>query len=399
MLTYNKMRKRDYHKYLYLWNEDRSDFDRLLIELSGRVRLPRGRLKEISSETGLSERILRDWRTKLQDNPEWKPIYGRPGPHALTQEHEEAVLTALQDDYLSVQRLCPSTVVANGLTREGKRLHGPEFSAGPKLVRGFLERHGLSLRKPHLKRRSDPDDESISAFLTRMDLVFAQFPRSLVINADETCWRLINGSLRTVARVGADAVHVVSKTTTKTDITVIAACTAAGERLPLWILTKGKGPRCEDKYRDSQQLARIIDRRLFVDHSTTGWSTAEVMLRYLKWLKSYKKDRMLHIVWDLYASHREPRVVDAAATRDIGMTFIPAGQTGEWQPLDRRVFGSLKQRAVKILNERMIEDSLENCNIIDAIAILTQAWDQVTEEEIIKAWEPLFPQSMPPEQE
>ena len=46
--------------------------------------------------------------------------------------------------------------------------------------------------------------------------------------------------------------------------------------------------------------------------------------------------------------------------------------------------------AAAILNSMMIDDSLEQLTIVDAIAILVQAWDQVTEEEIVKAWHPLI---------
>ena len=389
---YKKMMKRDYHKYDYLWfNKKLEEFDELIAELRCQEHMQRNRLKTISSETGIPHRTLRDWRAKLQHNPDWKPTYGRPGPHALTVEREKAVYESLTNEYLSEQRLCTRQVVAHKLTVEGRDLHGGDFEAGPKLVRSFLERHNLSLRKPHLKRRTEPDDTNVSAFLQRVDLVFCQFPKSLVFNVDETCWRLVNGTLKTVARTGADAVNVAAKSTTKTDITVIAACSADGEKLPLWILARGKGKKSEEKFRNCPKLARLIDRKVFVEHSTSGWSTAEVMIRYLRWLKSYKQDRMIHVLWDLYPAHQDPRVIDAASAEEIGLTFIPAGQTGEWQPLDRRIFGSLKQRATKILNERMINESFEQYNIMDAVAILAEAWDQVTQEEILKSWAPLVP--------
>ena len=389
-MQYSKMRKRGYHKYLYLWQKDSDDFRQLRLELSADGRLKPGRLAEIERQTAIPVRILKDWRTKLLANPEWAPKYGRPGPHVLTAEQEENVLRSIQEEYLDTQRLCTRQVVAHKLTAEGRTVHGADFVAGRALVSGFLQRQGLSYRKPHLKRRSDPDDDSVGDFIQRIEMVFHQFPPSLIINVDETCWRLFNGPIRTVAPTGADSVHVISKATMKTDITVIAACTAAGDRLPLWLVTEGKGKLCEQKFRNSVKLRHAIDRKLFVDHSVSGWSTRDVMLRYLKWLKKHVEGRLVHVVWDLYSSHRDTQVVDFAASQDIGLTFIPAGQTGEWQPLDRRIFGSLKQRAAAILNSMMIDDSLEQLTIVDAIAILVQAWDQVTEEEIVKAWHPLI---------
>ena len=78
-----------------------------------------------------------------------------------------------------------------------------------------------------------------------------------------------------------------------------------------------------------------------------------------------------------------------AKNEEIGLLYIPAGQTNEWQPLDRRVFGSLKSRAMKLLNEKMIESSLDNCNMCDAVEILLKAWEEIDEDEVRNAWEPL----------
>ena len=127
-----------------------------------------------------------------------------------------------------------------------------------------------------------------------------------------------------------------------------------------------------------------------IDHTETGWSTAELMTRYLSWLKDLKGGRLVHVLWDLHASHREMGVQEWAQNHDLGLTFVPAGQTDEWQPLDRRVFGSLKQRAMKKLTDNMVEDNLADYDMTDALKILMESWDEVTEEEIVKAWEPLM---------
>ena len=231
-----------------------------------------------------------------------------------------------------------------------------------------------------------------------MDLVRFQFPPTLIINVDETCWRLVNGQLRTLARTGADDVRVLSQCTQKSDITVIAACTAGGERLPLWALAKGKTKRCEEKYRSDPKLRSYLARKLVIDHSSTGWSTAAVMKRYLSWLKELKGGRLLHVLWDLHSSHREIGVQSWAETNEIGLTFVPAGQTDIWQPLDRRLFGSLKQRAMKHLTTSMVEERLEDYNMGHALQILVKSWDEITADEVVKACEPLMGEGMTNEQ-
>lgn len=113
------------------------------------------------------------------------------------------------------------------------------------------------------------------------------------------------------------------------------------------------------------------------------------MIRYLKWLKERNGGRLIYVVWDLHASHRDEQVKAWAEKEEIGLLYIPAGQTNEWQPLDRRVFGSLKSKAMKMLNEKMIESSLENCDMCDAVEILLKSWATIDEDEVKNAWEPL----------
>ena len=384
------MSKRYYCKYGHLWKGGSSDFQRLLSELRSKERLKRHRLREISEETGIGYKTLESWRRHLQEDPFWHPEYGHPkGPVVFSREAEADVVEVLEREYLDVKRFCPRQVVTRALTVKGREAHGDQFHAGRTLVRNFMERANLSMRTPHLRRRTAHDDASVSSFLARIDLVLMQFPPSLVFNVDETCWRLINGTLKTLARTGAEEVQVMAKATKKTDVTAIACCSLDGARLPLWVLAKGKTRQCEDKFRNAEQLQSVIDHKIFVDHSPTGWSTADVMMRYLTWLKERTKGRLIHVIWDLHASHRDQRVQDWAAASEIGLTFIPAGQTDTWQPLDRKIFGSLKQRAVLELHNQMIDRDLADCDINDAIKILVDSWDKVSEEEITEAWQPL----------
>ena len=389
-MQYRRLAKRAYHKDLYLWINEDDDFTQLKLELSSDGKLPRGRLREISASTGINYKTLESWRRRWRTDPDWTPQYGRPeGPHVLSADTETAAEARLEDTYIQEHRLCPRAAVTRVLSEEGKKTLGPEFQAGRTLVENFLKRWNLSMRKPHLRRRTAPDDHAIGRFLLEMNLAQMQFPPSLILNVDETCWRLINGQVRTLARTGQEDVHVMTRLTEKSDITAIACVTLSGERLPLWIIAKGTTPVCEEKFRTAPNLRRAIGRHLFVDHSESGWSTGEVMIRYLSWLKERNGGRLIYVLWDLHASHRDERVKEWAKNEEIGLLYIPAGQTNEWQPLDRRVFGSLKSRAMKLLNEKMIESSLDNCNMCDAVEILLKAWEEIDEDEVRNAWEPL----------
>jgi hypothetical protein len=58
----------------------------------------------------------------------------------------------------------------------------------------FLANHRFSLNKPHIKRRSEPDDEVVSEFMAAMDWIMGSLPLGRIFNADETYWMVIDVS-------------------------------------------------------------------------------------------------------------------------------------------------------------------------------------------------------------
>ena len=387
MWSYGRMAKRAHRTYIRVFFCDDEECVNLRTELASPNRMERGRVGRISQETGIPIKTLGGWRRQLQRDCNWKPTYGRKNvPLKVTEAEERQVLDCLQREYLDQQRMCSKATVRYLFNRElGSAHDGMVF--GTKFIDNFLDRNGLSVRAAHTKRRSEPDDEKISQFLAEMDAVGAQFPDDLVINIDETCWRLVNGRLTTIAQRGSDNVTISLKQDPKTDITAIAACSRSGEKLPLWILCAGTTVQCTKKYTEHPLLRHYVQsKKLIVHYSPRGWSTSSVMIEYLKWLRNFKGKRTLHVLWDVHASHRDLQVLRWASDHDVGLSFIPAGQTDVWQPLDRKIFGSLKQRSMKLLYEDMIHETLEDYDLVHAIKVLLRAWELVTEEEVANAW-------------
>ena len=78
--------------------------------------------------------------------------------------------------------------------------------------------------------------------------------------------------------------------------------------------------------------------------------------------------------------------MDWARDHKMNVLFIPAGQTAEYQPLDRRVFGVLKKQAHKLLLEELQRRDLSAIDRVDALVILCQAWENISEDMIRRAW-------------
>ena len=68
---------------------------------------------------------------------------------------------------------------------------------------------------------------------------------------------------------------------------------------------------------------------------------------------------------------------------------IPAGLTDEYQPLDRRIYGSLKARARQRFDLYMRKHGADSIDFEVAIEILLDAWKSITEDEVRHAWDHL----------
>ena len=213
-----------------------------------------------------------------------------------------------------------------------------------------------------------------------------QYEDSEIVNADETCWRIINGVLKTICLKGSDQVNVNINFDIKSSVTVMAACTLSGRKLPLMLIAKGKTKKCEDKYVKDPRLRKYINKSLFIDHTPDGWSINSFVLNYLKFLKKQMDQKPFYLIWDLHASHRHELVKAEANNLNINLSFIPAGQTDRWQPLDCSIFGIVKKQSHQKFQELCLEKEMQNIDIIDTIVILLEVWNSIDSNLIRKSW-------------
>ena len=388
--------------------------------LSKPDQLPRDTLKEIHERTGIPRDTLKTWRKKLIKDPKWTPQHGSPGtPRLMTAEQEARLREKLLTEYINVQKYLtryhmkvlafeewqaaafeilkrearipeetPEQVRHDSDGEDAVSVKKPAFSRH-WCVR-FEERAGLSYRIPHMKRRTDPNDEYVAHFIQEIELAKEQFALDEIWNVDETCWRVINGQIRTIALRGSEEVRVDCSFDVKQSITVVAACSASGKKLPLMLIVKGKTNKCEKRYREDKRLRHHMNKKLLVDHTKNGWSTHDFVVRYLDVFTSYVKREKSFLVWDMHSSHRRDEVKEAAREKGVHLSYIPAGQTGYWQPLDRSIFGALKKTAQSEFERLAVVKGLTNVDLIDALCTLVNAWDQLDPDVISRAWKQLL---------
>jgi hypothetical protein len=268
-----------------------------------------------------------------------------------------------------------------------KRRIGPKrpgFWASNRWRRNFLKRRHLSLRKLHPKRRTAPDDEVIAQFLGQFEEALATYRPDRIFNMDETSWKFLNNGKLTLADTGTEGVHCHFSTDPKECVTAIATISAAGERMPLWVIAKGTTVRSEQKF---QRLE--ASQQLHLTHSENGWTNGVVAKEDLKWLRQKNGHAPICLLWDVFSAHRDTEVKDLAAELDIQLIFIPAGQTDTFQPLDVGIFGPMKQRAREEFDALIGEDFSANPGMGQAMTIMVDVWGRFQQDEILGAWDHL----------
>jgi hypothetical protein len=105
-----------------------------------------------------------------------------------------------------------------------------------------------------------------------------------------------------------------------------------------------------------------LSRRLIVFRQKRSWVDEEIAIKFLDVLKRQPSGRAGKVlVWDVFAAHRTQAVKDYAASLNITLKYIPAGQRGSLQPLDRRIFGEVKSRFGKLFHDRIMRSGSQCC--------------------------------------
>jgi hypothetical protein len=335
------------------------------------------------------------WLHKWRKDPQWRPwnMKENHGTHnRIFNDWEEAeIKEIIVSQYLEVGKFFTSATF-EAVAREKWRDSGRDpdaFVCSKKFISGFRKRNAFTSRKCYLKRRErGATGQNIEIWTRNIQHLIVQHEINgtldLVVNCDETAWRLVPTGLMTWAPVGAENVRVDPGTNEKDSVTILASVTADGQKLPLFAIAKGKTKQVE-----RSQLGTATT--IVTDHSPSGWTTKETFEHYLRWLAQHYGDRIscnrpLNLILDCFSVHRSSDITGLAASLNIKLRFIPAGHTDELQPLDRAVFGAMKavfRRRFESLRRQFPNDRVTKS---DAIQILIDIWDNLSPASISKGW-------------
>lgn len=161
----------------------------------------------------------------------------------------------------------------------------------------------------------------------------------------------------------------------KDRVTVLVAANMTGTiKQKLLVIGKSKNPRC---FKNVKRLP------VTYQSNNKAWMTSEIFTKFLQdWDKELTKSRKkILLLIDNCAAH--PNVQNLVS---IELCFLPPNTTSVLQPLDQGIIKSIKTYFRKFLVMKMIENDNNDCkmniNLLEAINLVSKAWDRVTAETI-----------------
>jgi hypothetical protein len=243
--------------------------------------------------------------------------------------------TQIQEEALRFKRDC--IVTSSGSSR-ALRSDEPAFKASDHFVSGFKRRQRLSTHRTaviHTSRADLQRDMELEklAYVVEVRDAIDQFGSGRVLNMDENPVSLLDVPVTAVVATGSgSAAKVLTTANVGTKITTFPTITAAGDKLPLCAILKGKTERCLKKIKEG---ASGDVNKVQLYYSDKGWINEGIMLRYLAdVVQPYTASQPSALILDSYRAHFSPAVLSAAAVMNLRLIQVPGGCTGELQPLD-----------------------------------------------------------------
>jgi hypothetical protein len=298
---------------------------------------------------------------------------------------EEAIATTIRDHWLGAHRLF-TTEDFRALTLDWFRKvyrdveTETRFACSPSFIKGFMTRNGFSIRRQHFKRRPAASPEDIARFSAELTTLLQNESNEFILNCDETAWRLYPNGILTWWDTGVDGVATWILGDEKDAMTVLATISASHTKWPLFFVAKGKTQRVENS-----QIGDVGDN--WRSHSESGCMNGDIFCDYLRHLREQTSiENRLFLICDVHASHRTPAVKALAEELNIQLIYIPAGATDELQPLDLKVFGSLKSEARRLFRQLAADNPDLKLNRQNGSEMMFAAWEALNEDTLEAAW-------------
>ena len=312
---------------------------------------------------------------------------GRGGPTVLTAAEERQIVQAciaLADMGFGVTRELVAKIVHDYVQENGIANPFTDGVPGRDWWQRFLKRWpSLSERKPqHLsKKRAEAGHEDIiNGWFDRLERLFKTVDldssdpaiANRLWNCDETAFSMSASASKLLVRRGTRAVHEIGGGSGREYTTVHCAGSASGERLPPFLLYKGKN--LYKRWTENGPVGALYG----VNES--GWMDAEVFLSwfcklFLRAVGHLTESGPVILFLDGHHSHISLELIRKARANNVILQCLPPNTTHLLQPLDVGVFAPVKSAWKSILKRYKLETRGERVSKEVFPSLVAQLWD------------------------
>lgn len=343
-------------------------------------------IRAVSNETGIPKSSLQRKVTQYSKsvNPEQERLDTNfKKAQVFTKEEEQIIATYIKNCSLMFYGL--STIEARHVayvTATINKMRVPKSwnekkIAGKDWLWGFLRRNDrLSVRTPEatsIARATAFNKPNLDAFFTLLKNLIEKTRASgfTIYNLDESGFTTVQKQTKVIAPKGHKQVGQITSAERGTLITVCGIVSAAGTALPpVFIFPRKnfKGVMLYGAPEGSLGLAY-----------PSGWMTREsfelVIDHFIKYAKPNEANPCI-LVMDNHESHVSLPALEKAKDNYVHVLTLPPHTSNKTQPLDRCVYGPMKQYFNSAANSWMMQNPGKPITIYDMAPLISTAWIQ-----------------------
>lgn len=253
------------------------------------------------------------WIQKWKINQNWDPtnmrVHGTFN-RIFTDEQEANIVEYINTNYIQQGKYFSDSAFQTVAFEAFDEIYKDsdniqKFQCSSHFIFDFKNRHRISSRLAHFRQRpvnktQEQTDEEINDFKSQVrNLIQSkQNTNEPVINADETGFQILPTSIKTWSYKNTKNVVINVAESTKDRITIMSSITSQYEKLPLFVIGKGK-----DEETVEENLGLMLNNNTFT-YSDKSYNDTNCFCQYLEFLRGlYPDNQTIHLIVDSYSSH------------------------------------------------------------------------------------------------
>lgn len=253
---------------------------------------------------------------------------------------------------------------------------GPEYTCAESWIKRFRKRHNIVYGKISGEAASVPPGVTENWLKTVWPEIRKGYTSDEIFNADET--GLFYKMLPDMTLKFKGEKCTGGKMSKERMTLFVAANMSGSEKRKLIVIGKSKNPRC---------FKNVKTLPVTYMSNKKAWMTSDLFIKILRDWDSelMKKKKKILLLVDNCPAH--PKVSNL---KNINLQFLPPNTTSVLQPVDQGIIRSLKVHYRKYQLMNIIENNQlskeSSINILDAISMISKAWNRVLQQTIINCF-------------